>query len=733
MIEISAVIQKKIFEKGSFRIYSAVPVSASDKAKVELTKYDNISILGEVHELTLNSEYKLTLEEDKRTNYGMSYRIVIAKQDIDVNSLSSCENFLREVLTEKQTTNILAVYPDFIKRVMNDEEVDITKIKGVGVKSFKKIKKKIIDNIVLLEFSERYSPYGISFSMIGKLYRKFKSLPLLEEKLATVPYRTLLEVDGVGFKTADDIVLKLNPDFIDKPDRMNACIRHALLENQTKGSTYIDKEALQKICAETTPECIHHFDKVLIESEYVHIDNTLNCVSLMSTFTIEQNIFRMILELTLTQTKWDCDYTQFTKVDGIELTPDQQSVAKNICDNNIYILGGVPGSGKTFSTKAVIDMCKHYKKKFLLFAPTGKASKVLADNVKSKASTIHQGLGFNPSEGFQFNEGEKLDCDIVIIDEFSMVDIFLMEAVLKAMDRDRTKLLLIGDFYQLPSVACGNVANDLVNSNVVPKTMLEQVFRYKEGGLSACVADLRCGKKFLNPKAVGCKQVFGERKDYLYFDVHQDNMLEMTKDLFMQLSQKESIDDIVILSTFNKGNYGTVAINKLIQKAYNKSKVEIQHGSDGVLKLGDKVMQIKNNYAATEYINEKTTKQGYIFNGSVGRITKIDEDDGIHVQYEDKIIVYEEEELDQLVLAYAISVHKSQGMSIPFVILITPPAHTHMLTRALLYVGLTRARQRVFHFGNIKTVNMAINKIDTKRRNTYLLHFMNTYKQSLVA
>lgn len=721
MIDIKATAKKKMFEKDMYRIYSVTPTH--NVGAVEVNKYGTISILGEVQELTIGEEYSFTLAPDKRNQYGLSYKILKVKRDIDISNLGNCENFLKEVLTERQCKNILAVYPNFIqKAINNDEDIDISLIKGVGKKTLEKIKRKIVDNFVLIDFAEKYAPYGITFNMISKLYQKYASLDVLENKLLKEPYKTLLAIDRVGFKTADDIILKINPSYADTPQRMDECIKFALQENEKAGSTYIKKDDLFNTCAELTPECIHLFAHVLKESKYVHIDKKYKCIALKTTYETELNVFNMLREMNNQKTIWDCDCTKFINVGGFDLTVEQQEPVKNICNNNLYILGGIPGSGKTFSSKAVIDMCNFYNKKFLLFAPTGKASKVLSDNVSEKASTIHQGLGYIPEQGFQYNENNKLDADIILVDEFSMVDIFLMEHLLKAIDRTKTKLLLIGDFSQLPSVSAGNVANDMVNTGVVPKTLLDKVFRYAEGGLSMCVEKLRNGKQFLAKDK--STQIFGTNKDYIFMEEAQETMVLKTVELFLNIVKENSVEDVIILSSYNKGDYGVKAINKAIQEAYNHNPVFIKNGND-VFKVNDKVMQTTNNYSATQIIDGKQ-EEGYIFNGSIGIITDI-QNDTIQVLYDGKIIQYEKDELSQLTLAYAISVHKSQGISSPYVIFLTPPAHTYMLSRALLYVGLTRAKKRVFHLGTVKTVNLAIKKIDAKNRNTFLLHFLSDY------
>ena len=717
MIEIKAKITKKVFEKDNYRIYGAVPTDSF--GLVQLNQYGNFTLVGEVHELTINEEYKLTVKEEK-SKYGLNYRILKVKRDIDISNLGSCETFLKEVLTARQCENILKVYPNFIQMVINNDDINVKKIKGVGEKSMKKIKKKIIDNFVLVDFAEKYAPYGLTFNMISKLYQKYTSLEVLEEKLAKEPYKTLLALDRVGFKVADSIILKINPAFATSSDRMRECIKFSLLENQSTGSTYMSKDDLFNKCYEFTPECMDKFVEVLKDSPDITIHKELKAIALKKTYESEENVCNMILEMNNSKTIWDFDTKGFDEVDGFTLSQAQFSVVDGICNNNVYILGGHSGCGKTASVQAVVNMCSKYKKKFLIAAPTGKASDVIAKTTGKKASTIHQLLNYVPEVGFKFNDENKLEADLIIIDEFSMVDIFLIEALLEAIDRQNTKLLLVGDFAQLPSVGAGNVAHDLVNTNVIPKTLLTEVFRYGEGGKSMIIEKMRQGKKFLETDKP--LQAFGKNKDYVYVDCEGEELLNQMKYIYGKLlNNGTSIEDILILSSQNKGDYGVNNINVIIQELVNKSDIQIKYGNS-VFKLNDRVMQTKNNYSAVE-IKDDIESKGYIFNGNIGTIIDIKEEE-ILVDYGNKVIQYDKDDLDQLTLAYAISVHRSQGCTVKNVIFVSPPAHTFMLSRALMYVALTRAKETAYHLGKVKTVNLALKKVDTKQRKTFLGHLL---------
>lgn len=717
MIDLKVVINKLVYKNNDYKIYGAKPISNIEA--VELNNYGNITLVGEMHDLTEGEEYSISVKPET-SKYGLNYKVLKIKRELNISDLGNCENFLKEVLTERQCTNILKVHPDFIQRVINNEEIDVSKIKGVGLKSMKKIKKRIIDNFVLIDFAEKYSPYGLTFSMISKLYQKYTSLEVLENKLKNEPYKTLLALDRVGFKIADSIVLKLNPSFATSIDRMSECIKFAIAENQLTGSTYIDKDTLFAKCHEFTPQCMDKFVEALTSNPEIRIDKELKGIALKSTYESELNVCNMILEMNDTKTIWDFDTSEYQDVGGFKLSDAQFSVVDGVCNNNVYILGGFAGTGKSASVQAVVNMCLDHNIKFKIAAPTGKASDVIAKTTGQKATTIHQLLSFVPEQGFKYNEDNKLEADLIIIDEFSMVDVFLMESLLEAIDISKTKLLLVGDFAQLPSVGAGNVAHDLVNTNVIPKTLLTEVFRYGEGGKSMIIEKMRQGKKFL--EADKPLQAFGVNKDYVYCDCEGQQLIEQLKYIYSKLIHNDvDIMDLLIVTAQRKGDYGVETINNTIQSLINNSSLYIKHGST-TFKMNDKVMQTKNNYSAVEIVDGKE-REGYIFNGNIGLIIDITEED-VLVKFDDKIIKYDKDELDQLTLAYAITVHKSQGLTVKNVIFVSPPAHTFMLTRAIMYVAITRAKETAYHLGKTKTVNLALKKVDTKTRNTFLGHLI---------
>lgn len=391
--------------------------------------------------------------------------------------------------------------------------------------------------------------------------------------------------------------------------------------------------------------------------------------------------------------------------------------------DRIFITGNC---GKTASAKSFLDMLDDNNKSYILMTPTGKSSEVLSEQTERVAGTIHRQLKYKPTgeEGknpWGYNEQNKLPYDVIVIDEFSMTDIYLFKHVLDAIDTAKTKLLLIFDPYQLASVGCGNLAQDFLDSNIIPVTRLTKIFRYGEGGLMQVVTKIRNGEQFLPSDFTGVK-IFGEKKDFVYVELQQQKIVNQVLKIYKKmLNDGYDVEDIIVLACQNKGDLGTKEINKKIQYFMQKDKNNrfIMSGDNKFYK-DDKVMQVVNNYKAETPTGEETD----VFNGNTGVIVDVSWNDLIVDFGNGKLIQYSKNELTQLDLGYCISTHRSQGSSIKQVICVAPKSHTFMLNSNLLYVAGTRARERVYMIGNIVTINKAIKKKENLNRDTWMVDLL---------
>jgi exodeoxyribonuclease V alpha subunit len=374
------------------------------------------------------------------------------------------------------------------------------------------------------------------------------------------------------------------------------------------------------------------------------------------------------------------------------------------------VITGGPGTGKTTLLTALLTILRRAKARFVLAAPTGRAAKRMAESAGEEAMTIHRLLEYNPREGgFHRSEDNPLPADFVIVDETSMVDLALMDHLLRAVD-PHSHLILIGDVDQLPSVGPGSVLRDLIDSGVVPKVVLRRIFRQDRESLIVVNAH-----RILQGQSLVLGEA-GDHPDFVFLAREsEEEILATVKELLresipraLQLAPEELAHTIQVLTPMHRGLLGTINLNREMQSLLNPSGQTLERGGF-TLRLGDKVMQLRNNYDKA------------VFNGDLGRIVGIDREDGsVKIDFFDKIIEYDADELDEINLAYATSVHKSQGSEYPAVVIPLHTTHYLMLHRSILYTAVTRGKKLVVLVGSRKALAMAIRNLRVEKRNTGL-------------
>ena len=607
------VIVRCTYNTPDYKIY-AVEVSKKDYPDIKQNKYNNVSILGELAELTLGVEYEIVAEEQEN-KYGTSYKVINIKRDLPTTT-EGTYLFLSEILTENQARVLVENYPNIIQMVKDNDlsSIDFSKLKGIKEKTFEKIKDKIITNFALMDLVIEFKNV-LSMNIIKKIYDEYSSIDKLKEKLKYQPYTTLTRISRIGFKTADSIILQLQKeDIIDfgydvktSPDRCLSCILYILEENENNGDTKMNLADLRQQCLKIVPAAAEHFVDVIKDDSIYYNKETMD-VSLRQTYETEKYIADTILtNLNNVNNLWEYDIEKYRAVGDFELSDEQIQILDVVCKNNIAILNGFAGSGKTASTQGLIKMLKDNGKSFRLFSPTGRAAKVLHENTNEIASTIHRGLGYVPPNNWNYNSEHKLFCDIVIVDEFSMVDIWLFKKLLEAIDFKYTELLMIGDNAQLPSVSCGNLLHDFMEANIIPTVTLNKIFRYSSGGLMRVATDTRCCKEYLTKDMKAKATTFGDNQDYMFIDLASEliprNVVALYKKL---LDNGSSIEDIQVLTAKNVGDCGSVVLNNMIQRVANPnygSEVNMKVG-DTTYYEGDLILQTVNNYNA-EIVDDK--------------------------------------------------------------------------------------------------------------------------------
>lgn len=734
------VVIRCTYNTPDYKIY-AMDVSKKDFPEIKQNKYNNVSILGELSDLTLGVEYEITAEE-QTNKYGTSYKVINLRRDMPT-TVEGTYIFLSEILTDNQAQVLIEHYPTIIQKVKDNDldDIDLSKLKGIGAKTFEKIKDKIITNFALMDLVIEFKNV-LSMSIIKKIYDEYSSIDKLKEKLKVQPYTTLTRISRIGFKTADSIILQLQKENIidfgydvkTSPDRCLSCMLYLLEENESDGHTKMNLADLRQQCLKIVPSCVEHFvDVIKDDNIYYNKDNME--VALRATYNTEKYIADTILaSLKGANNIWDFDTKRYRKVGEFELSDEQMQILDVVCKNNIAILNGFAGAGKTASTQGIINMLKDSDKSFKLMSPTGRAAKVLHENTNEPASTIHRGLGYVPPNKWTYNEYNKLHTDIVIIDEFSMVDIWLFKKLLEAIDFEHTKLLLIGDNAQLPSISCGNLLHDFMETSIIPTVTLNKVFRYSSGGLMRVATDTRCCKEYLTKDMKNKATTFGDNQDYMFIDLASELISKNVVALYKKLLDNgSSIEDIQVLTAKNVGECGSVELNNMIQRVANPnygSEVNMKIG-DTTYYEGDLITQTVNNYNAeladyresTGFNLEEESQTAFVANGEVGTIEEI-YNTYVIANFGGIRVKYYRNDMNMVKLGYCISIHRSQGGGFKTVILCTPQSHIFMLNSNLLYVGLTRMKEKLYHLGSLQSVNQAVKKKANLTRHTFMQNLL---------
>lgn len=736
ILEFRLTPEKCLYNSENYKIYGC-SVNTFEFPNIKIGKYGTCTIKGDFQELNIGCEYDVKSKE-VQDRYGVGYEILNIKR-IKPNTFESSRNFLREILTYSQADTLLSVYPDIIDRIMNNrlDDIDLNRTKGIKEYTFNVIKRKVIENFKLSELVDEFSDV-FSISIIKKLYEQYTSIEKIRESLHKDPYTCLCTLGGIGFKTADELLLNIDKtskenmkngkkpilnfgfDLLTSFQRMKACAMYVLNENEKNGNTYMDIKQFIKECFSYAEEAKNQFSSVINDCKEIYFDKDNLKIAKRKTYDNELYIAQRIKEGLKISNKWSIDIQKYKNVENFSLTDEQMKTLEYVCKYNIVLLQGFAGTGKSSSVLALINLLNENNKSSLLLTPTGRASKVLQSYTKHQASTIHRGLCFKPPNKWRYNEENKLRYDIVILDESSMVDVELFKHLIQAIDFNSTKLLMIGDNAQIPSVSCGNIFHDLLNSKQIPTVYLSKVFRYGVGGLSTVATDIRNKTEtFKNSDKI---QVIGEDKGITFVPLIQEKSVDYIVKMYKTLLSKNiSMQDILVLTSQNVGSYGTQIINQKIQEVVNPQSNKFLKVGDIEYRLNDPIIQCVNDYKAMYYNNgsydeENTT---FISNGEIGKIIDVTAE-GIVVDFDNNLIFISKEKMSMIKLAYSISVHKSQGGQAKIIIVFAPKAHTFMLNSNLLYVGITRAKEKCFLIGDFYTYDKAIRKQENFNRKTWL-------------
>lgn len=611
--------------------------------------------------------------------------------------------------------------------IMSEHPERLTEIPGIGKKRAAQLAQSFQEQYGAREVMVFLQSYGVSPSLAVKISRIYGADA--QRKIRENPYRLIDDIEGVGFLTADRIALSLGiPQ--DSDYRLKAGLKYALQEAAGgEGHTYLPREELLERAARGLriqgEMLLHALDGLLFSREIIATDmpDGVQAMMLSPFYYAEKEIARYLrLLMNAAQTALlpavDRQIRHFEETGGIRFSENQRRAVSEAVQQGLMVITGGPGTGKTTIINCILTLLGDG---VLLAAPTGRAAKRMSEATGHEAKTLHRLLEFAGEEGkFLRDEQNPLDCTCVIVDEMSMVDVFLMRSLLRAL-RPGTRLILVGDADQLPSVGAGNVLGDILQSGVIPSVRLTDIFRQSEESLIVLNAHRINGGE--NPILNRRDSDFFFERQFTAEDAAGAIVGLCERRLPAFLKTADPVRDIQVLSPSRKSGAGVLKLNILLQQQLNPpapKKREIAYGS-AIFRTGDKVMHVKNNYQLPWRADDGTEGMG-VFNGDVGFVSRIDMDDRIvTVRYDDeRTVEYDYQQLEELELAYCLSVHKSQGSEFPCVVMPVVGGPPRLLTRNLFYTALTRARRLVVLVGREECIAQMVKNNHIARRYTAL-------------
>ena len=600
-------------------------------------------------------------------------------------------------------------------RILDEEPERLLKVPGISAAKLEVIKACWQEHMGIRELMLFLQPHGIGATYAVRIYRFYH-----QEALAVVkenPYRLAMDIRGIGFLTADSLAEKLGfPK--DSALRAQAGTLYTLLRLVEDGHVYFPREGLITRTSEQLDIEPGLVEEALVQLEQegrIVIENFGDHEGVyLARFHHYESEIAFYLKRILRSPKT----VRFTNIDEavsdvvakthITLAEEQLHAVRVAASSKLMVLTGGPGTGKTTIIKVILEMFAERKAKILLAAPTGRAAKRMSEACKREARTIHRLLEYSPKDdAFLRNEDNPLACGLLVVDEASMMDTMLAYHLLKAAPLGAT-IIFVGDVNQLPSVGPGNVLRDFIASGVMPVVELVEVFR------QAAASEIICNAHLINKGEIPYLEPSKDRLSDFYFIRESDpervvdRIVDLVKNHIPRRFHLDPVDDVQVLTPMHKGTAGSANLNMRLQAALNPNGAGLQRG-ERIFRLRDKVMQIRNNYDKD------------VFNGDIGCISHVDLTERIIiVDFDGRNVSYEAEELDEIVPAYAISIHKSQGSEYPAVVIPLLTQHYMLLQRNLVYTGITRGKKLVVLVGETKALHMAVHNNKMQKRFTRL-------------
>lgn len=655
-------------------------------------------------------------------------------QELLPNSLDGIEKYLSAGIIHGigpvTAKKIIEKFGEETLNIMENHIERLMEIEGIGEKKFQIIYESYIEQQGLKDIILYFHKHGVTNNQCVKIYKKFG--PNARQIVSENPYILCDEISGIGFKTADRIAMSIGIE-VNSEFRIQSGIKYVMNQFCAAGNTFMPKNNIIEECEKNllvSKELIEKniYDMAAQQKIIIEKVNDIEVGFLLQYYYCELGVTSKIITLGLQQIQTinsdiDFEIDVFEKEQKIQFAPSQREAIIGAFNNGIEIITGGPGTGKTTIIKAIIHIYENNGMKVILGAPTGRAAKRMTESTGREAKTIHRllemGISDDDESVFEKGESSPLDCDVIIIDEASMIDIILMQTLLKAINLG-TRLIIVGDVDQLPSVGPGNVLKDLIESEYIKVVRLKEIFR--QGSESLIVVNAHRINEGQMPLL--------NQKDKDFFFINEENQ-ERIVNLIIDLMNRRlpafnnswnRLKDMQVLTPMRKGILGVTNLNNKLQEMFNppsKDKKE-RTSREMIFREGDKVMQTKNNYTLKWIrVSGYGENEGVgVFNGDLGFIESINEESKVLtiVFDEERKVIYDFNFLDELDLAYATTIHKSQGSEFKVVIIPVFMGSPFLMNRNLLYTGITRAKQLVVVVGFQKALMYMINNTNSIER-----------------
>lgn len=726
------------YKNGDYRIFNWSPIGKNDSLK--LSSYFTFSTKGNDSYIDENKEYELELEEISfDPKWGATYKIVscptLTRLDLsNMTKQQKLEILMDCTSSSKIANNILDAYPNFIEKVLTEgkESIDTKLIHGVGDAYLNSYVRTINEKYKYYAILQHFKEYKVDITDCKTLVEHFLSEDEIAKAFADNPYKVNIEHLHRSFEYSDRIIMELRPDLKESEQRCAYLILSVLQRNELDGSTRLNGNDLYYYIMNeyNVPELEPLIVNVAKTNDLFYYDEESKDLSVATTYAGECLVYNFVQNKINQSTKLDIDWTKYTTIDDFSMSEKQSKALELFCEYNFMILAGYSGSGKTTSLKGLIKLMEDNGLTYTLLSPTGKASMRITESVHRPASTIHRKC---------LKDGE-INSDVIIVDETSMVDLPTFVMLLNSIVNENVRIILVGDNAQLMPVGIGCVFNDLINSGKVPMIMLDEIFRYDTDGGLFVATNVRQGKPFFD----NTEMVKHNGNEYTicnnYKFIETDDIFDTLITEYMKLINKGvKPNEILCLSPFNVGDEGSYKINNAIQLEINAPKTnEIilsrkvdKSNTNIVFRVGDRLLNKKNDYQALPLDSYKMIEESYgvlteedveltsVFNGQDGIIREVD-DNKMVVQFDEELIVFSKAKLNNLLLAYCISVHSSQGSEAKYVLNVVSPNHKRMLNRNLLYVADTRSKVMQIDIGSRAIYDTALLIDGNAERSTWL-------------